>query len=52
MTDPDRRLLEKEIQGLKAKLKWDHISEGVKFGYALRIAELEKKLKDLKAKAG
>lgn len=45
MTDAERKQLEKEIQGLKAKMRWDHISPGIKETYALRIAELEAKLK-------
>lgn len=46
MTDLEKKRIQREIQGLKAKCKWDHVSDGVKFGYALRIAELEKKLKE------
>lgn len=41
MTEAERKKVEKEIQGLKAKLKWDHISDGIKQGYEARIAELE-----------
>lgn len=45
MTDKERAKVEKEIQGLKAKLKWDHISDGIKAGYEARIEELREKLK-------
>lgn len=45
MTDTERAKLEKEIQGLKAKLKWDHISDGIKQGYEARIEEIREKLK-------
>ncbi|MES3012617.1 MAG: hypothetical protein V4750_02670 [Pseudomonadota bacterium] len=44
MTDDERKKLKKEIQGLEAKLKWDHVSDGVKAGYEARIAELRRKL--------
>lgn len=44
MTQEERKQIEKEIVGLKAKLHWDHISDGVKAGYEARIAELQKKL--------
>ncbi len=44
MTDAERKRVEKEIQGLTARLRWDHISEGVKQTYALRIDELKKQL--------
>lgn len=45
MTDAEKHRLRAEIDDLKAKLKWKDVSDTVKFGYALRIAELEKKLK-------
>jgi hypothetical protein len=41
----DRSLLEKEIQGLNAKLNWTHIAEPLKDVYRLRITELQEKLK-------
>lgn len=44
MTDTERKQIEKEIQGLRAKLKWTHIADSVKQGYEARIAELEKRL--------
>lgn len=45
MTDAERKRIEKEIQGLEAKLRWDHISDGVKAGYQARIDELRARLK-------
>lgn len=45
MTDAERKQIEKEIQGLKAKLRWTHISADAKRGYEARIAELEARLK-------
>jgi hypothetical protein len=41
---PDPKKIEKEIQGLKAKLKWDHLADGVRKTYEERLAELERKL--------
>ena len=43
--ETDRKLIEKEIQGLSAKLKWTHIGEPLKDVYRLRITELQEKLK-------
>jgi hypothetical protein len=45
MTDAERKQIEKEIMGLKARLRWDHISAGIKETYELRIAEIEERLK-------
>jgi hypothetical protein len=44
VTDAEKKQIEKEIQGLKAKLRWDHISDGIKETYELRIAELQARL--------
>jgi hypothetical protein len=44
VTDAERKQIEKEIMGLKAKLRWDHISDGIKQTYEIRIAELQAKL--------
>ncbi len=45
MTDEEKKKLEKEIQGLTARLRWDHISEGVKQTYQMRIDVLREQLK-------
>jgi hypothetical protein len=47
MTEAERAKLEKEIQGLTAKLRWTHIPEALKDVYRTRIDELKSKLKDL-----
>lgn len=44
MTDAERKKVEKEIQGLEAKLRWDHLSDGVKASYRERIAALQRQL--------
>lgn len=41
MTDSERKALEKEIKGLKARLNWDHISGSQRDAYEARIAEIE-----------
>lgn len=46
MTDAERKKVEKEIQGLQAKLRWDHISDGIKVGYERRIEDLQRRLKE------
>ena len=46
MTEAERKRIEKEIQGLKARLNWTHISEGVKQTYMLRIDVLKAKLEE------
>ena len=45
LSDAERKHLAKEIQGLEAKLRWDHISDGVKAAYERRIEELQRRLK-------
>jgi hypothetical protein len=45
VTDAERKKLEKEIQGLEARLRWDHISEGMKSVYERRIDEIKMQLK-------
>lgn len=45
MTDAERKQIEKEIQGLMAKLRWSHIGDGAKAHYGVRIEELKAKLK-------
>ncbi len=44
MTDAERKKIEKEIQGLGAKLKWDHLDESIKENYRLRIQSLKESL--------
>ncbi len=46
MPELDRKKLEKEIQGLTAKLKWSHIPESLKDVYRIRIKDLEGELKE------
>jgi hypothetical protein len=45
VTDTERQQIEKEIQGLTAKLRWEHISEALKDVYRARIEDLKAKLK-------
>lgn len=45
MTDAERKQLEKEILGLRAKLRWTHITADAKKGYEARIAEIEARLR-------
>ncbi len=45
MTDTERKQLEKEIQGLRAKLRWTHITSDAKKGYEARIAAIETRLR-------
>lgn len=45
MPEIDRSKIEKEIQGLGAKLKWPHIPESMKDVYRSRIDELKASLK-------
>ncbi len=40
-----RKAMEKEIMGLSAKLRWDHMAESVKDVWRARIAELEELLR-------
>lgn len=44
MTDKERALLEKELVGLEAKLRWDHVGEGIKEVWRTRILEIRIKL--------
>jgi hypothetical protein len=46
ISEAERKKIEKEIQGLEAKLRWDHVSDGVKAGYEARIAELQRRMRD------
>ena len=46
MTDAERKKLEKEAAGLRAKLRWDHMSEGLKAVWRERIAQIEGMLRD------
>lgn len=46
MTDLERKKLEKEAAGLRAKLRWDHMAEGLKAVWRERIAEIERMLRD------
>ena len=45
MSDAERKQIEKEIQGLTAKLRWEHIAESLKDVYRQRIEDLKAKLK-------
>lgn len=45
MTDLERKRLEKEIQGLTAKLEWDYVDESLKENWRQRIFELQAKIK-------
>ncbi len=45
MTEAERKLIEKKIQGLIAKLNWDHLEEPVKVRYQAMVEELKGKLK-------
>lgn len=45
MTETEIKKIEKEIQGLTAKLRWDHIAEPTKDRYRERIEELRELLK-------
>jgi hypothetical protein len=47
MTEQERKQAEKEITGLKAKLRWAHISDGIKETYRIRIEALEARLKEV-----
>jgi hypothetical protein len=44
VTDRERLLLEKEIMGLTARLRWDHVSEHVKDVWRERIQEIRIRL--------
>jgi len=44
MTPTDRAQLEKEIQGLTARLRWEHIGNGLKEVWRMRIEELKARL--------
>lgn len=46
MTDEERKWLEKEIQGLTARLKWDHVEETTKENWRQRLRELVARLED------
>ena len=41
MTDDERKRLEKELRGLKARLNWDHISGSQRLAYEERIAYID-----------
>lgn len=45
MTDQERKKIEKEIQGLSAKLRWEHMGEAIKDTWRARIEELKERLK-------
>lgn len=42
----DRKMIQREIQGLMAKLRWEHMAEPLKDTWRVRIAELKERLKD------
>ena len=44
MTTEQRKRIEREIQGLRAKCRWDHITPEAKRDYEARIAMLEEKI--------
>lgn len=44
MTPSDRAKLEKEIMGLTARLKWDHVGDGLKEVWRQRIEEIKARL--------
>lgn len=44
MTDKERAALEKEIMGLTARLKWDHVGEGIKETWRMRIEDIRIRL--------
>lgn len=46
MTPEQRKRIEREIQGLKAKCRWDHISPEAKKDYEKRVAELQERLSE------
>lgn len=45
LPETDRKAIEKEIRGLMAKLKWDHMAEPLKAVWRERIRELEEALR-------
>lgn len=45
MTEAERKKIEKEIQGLTAKLNWEHLDESLKENYRARITYLLGQLK-------
>lgn len=44
MTDKERAQLKKEILGLTARLRWDHVSEAMKDVWRARIADIRIRL--------
>lgn len=44
MTESDHAKLEKEITGLTARLRWDHVSEAIKDVWRQRIQEIRARL--------
>ncbi len=44
MTEDERIYIEKEIQGLNAKLKWDHAEETSKENWRQRLKALQERL--------
>jgi hypothetical protein len=45
MTDTERKRVEKEIMGLQAKLRWDHVADHLKETWRERIVELKERLR-------
>jgi hypothetical protein len=45
MTEAERKKTEKEILGLKAKLRWDHVAPHLKEVWQERIEKLSEALK-------
>lgn len=44
MTEQERKQLEKEIMGLTARLRWDHVAESLKETWRARIADIRIRL--------
>lgn len=44
MTDAERKKIQKEIDGLTAKLRWEHLGAGVLETYRIRIEALRERL--------
>jgi hypothetical protein len=42
--ESNRKALEKELQGIRAKLRWTHLTDGARTALAGRQAEIEKEL--------
>jgi hypothetical protein len=45
MTEAERKKAEKEILGLTAKLRWDHVAPHLKVVWEERIAQIKESLK-------